>query len=188
MKRMTIIIAALCSATLAVGAGLDQFAGEAGYVDLGDLRQFEEGNSVTEVIVKDNLIRMVAAVVRKEEPEFAEMLSKVKLVHVHVVEASDSNMAGLSKHIEGINAQLDGSGWDVMVRMREGDEQNHIYILPEGDTSIRGLCVLATDGNEAVFVNIVGTIDIDMLTRLGEQFDIPGMEDVEEAVEDATDI
>jgi len=188
MKRMSIIIATLCAATLAVGANLDQFADEPGYIDLGDLRQFEEGNSVTEIIVKDNLIRMVAALVKQEEPEFAEMLARVKLVHVHVVEVSESNSAGLSGHIDSINDQLDESGWDVMVRMREGDEQNQIYILPEGDTSVRGLCVLSTDGSEAVFVNIVGTIDIDMLTRLGEQFDIPGLGDVGEVVDDATGI
>jgi hypothetical protein len=182
MKMLTLSIAVWCLASLTASAGLDRYAETPGYIDLGDLRQFESGNAVTEVIIPNTLIRMVAAMTRKEEPQFAEMLEHLDLVHVHAIEVKDPEIGGVTEHMTALTDRLDKEGWDVLVRMREGDEQNHVYILPGGEEGIRGLCVLALDGSEAVFVTIVGRIDLDMLSRLGEQFDIPGLEDVAEDV------
>jgi hypothetical protein len=177
MHRYIALIALWSATTMTATAGLDRYVNVAGYLDLGDLRQFESGNSVTEVIIPNTLIRMVATMVRKEEPQFADMLRHLELVHVHAIEVADDSLETVTAHITGLSERLDKAGWDVLVRMREGDEQNQIYVLPEGEEGILGLCVLALDGAEAVFVNIVGKIDLDMLGRLGEQFDIPGLDD-----------
>lgn len=183
MKRLSLSIVVLGLAALPSGAALKEFAGTPGYLDLGDLRQFETGNAVTEVIVPQSLIRMVSAVVRKEEPEFGAMLKQLDLVHVHTIEFDEDAGSGIRDHMDTLSARLDEDGWDPLVRMREGDDQNHVYLFPDAEDGVRGLCVLALDGSEAIFVNIVGTIDLEMLSRLGDQFDLPGLDAVEAASE-----
>lgn len=187
MHKWIVVLTCWCASALAATAGLNRYVDTPGYVDLGDLRQFESGHAVTEIIIPKTLIRMVAAMVRKEEPQFAEMLKHLELVHVHSIEVKNQQLSAVDEHINTLSDRLDRDGWDVLVRMREDDSQNQIFILPADEDGIRGLCVLFLDGSEAAFVNIVGRIDLEMLSRLGEQFDIPGLDEPDEPAAPGSD-
>ena len=56
----------------------------------------------------------------------------------------------------------------------------HALVLSDEDT-IRGLVVMVVspDDGEVIFTNIAGTIDLRQLARLGEAFDLPGLDDLD---------
>ena len=61
---------------------------------------------------------------------------------------------------------------------RERNELTNIYIKMEGSRVV-GLTVMAVEKkNEAVFVNIVGDIDIDSIGKLGGKFNIPKLDSI----------
>ncbi len=51
----------------------------------------------------------------------------------------------------------------------------NVYLKPTSD-GFSGLTVLTMDNNEAVFVNIVGNINLEAISKLGERFDIPELD------------
>jgi hypothetical protein len=171
MKKSIIILVLWSLATTCAFAGLERYAGEMGYVDLGDLRAFENGGEITEVIVGDNLINLVAGAVASDDPELGAMLRQLKLVHVHTFGVGEARRDDLHRHVAELGDRLDGEGWETLVRTRDGSGQSNVYLKTEGDQGIHGLCVLAVDSNHASFVNIVGSINMEALSRLGEQFE-----------------
>ena len=160
--------------------GQDGYSNEPGYFDFGDLTVFEKGDGVTEVFLESNILNMVAAITEDEEPELSKMLSGLKLVKVNVFEVSDKNETILKSKIEELNGKLTSRKWDRIVRSRGGNEIVNVYIKTSGKSAIDGLVVTTIDKDgEAVFVNIVGNIDLKKIGRLGARFDIPSLDKID---------
>jgi hypothetical protein len=74
--------------------------------------------------------------------------------------------------------RLVDSKWEALTRIKEGSSRVTVLVLND-EEEISGLVVLVADEGEIVFANIAGTIDLAALARLGEQFDIPGLDQVD---------
>jgi len=74
--------------------------------------------------------------------------------------------------------RLVDSKWEALTRIKEGSSRITVLVLAD-EEEISGLVVLVADEGEIVFANIAGTIDLAALARLGEQFDIPGLDQVD---------
>ncbi len=158
----------------------DDYSKEPGYFDFGDLSVFEKGDGVTEVFLESNILQMVSAVTEDEEPELSAMLNGLKLVKVNVFEVSDKNEKGITSKIDDLDKKLVSQKWDRIVRSRGGDENVNVYIKTSGKTDIQGLVVTTLGKNdEAVFVNIVGSIDLKKIGKLGAKFDIPSLDKID---------
>ena len=158
----------------------EDYSREPGYFDFGDLTVFEKGDGVTEVFLESNILNMVAAITEDEEPELSTMLSGLKLVKVNVFEVSEKNESALKDRIDGLNKKLTSQKWDRIVRSRGGDEIVNVYIKTSGKSNIDGLVVTTIENEgEAVFVNIVGNIDLKKIGKLGAKFDIPSLEKID---------
>ena len=73
---------------------------------------------------------------------------------------------------------LENKGWETIVKVRDKGEHAYIAIRQDGN-SIVGLVVLAAEeDDEIVLVNIVGTIDLDEIWRVGREFDIDHLDSV----------
>ena len=84
----------------------------------------------------------------------------------------------LIKKIAKIESGLQKSNWEKLVRVKEQNELANIYIKMEGSRVV-GLTVMAVEKkNEAVFVNIVGDIDMDSIGKLGGKFNIPQLDSI----------
>lgn len=69
-----------------------------------------------------------------------------------------------------------GSGWEKMIAVRSRSKENvDIWVRP-GATALDGIFIIAAEPREFTVVNIVGSIDIDKLSRLGGQFGIPDLD------------
>ncbi|HEX9740320.1 MAG TPA: DUF4252 domain-containing protein [Ignavibacteriaceae bacterium] len=157
------------------------YSKEPGYFDFGDLSSFEKGDGVTEVFLESNILQLVAAVTEDEEPELSAMLNGLNLVKVNVFEVSDKNESALRNKIDDLDTKLVSQKWDRIVRTRGGEEAVNVYIKTSGNKkNIDGLVVTTLDkSGEAVFVNIVGTIDLKKIGKLGAKFDIPSLDKID---------
>jgi len=152
---------------------------EPGYVDFGDFSDFETSTGVTEVILEEDLLSMLAQMSSEEDPNVMAILNGLKLVKANVFEVSEDNQDELKSRIDQIDSKLTGSNWKRIVRTRSAEETANVYIKQNSNKQIVGLVVttLEADG-EAAFVNIVGTIELATIGKLGNKFNIPHLEGV----------
>ena len=153
------------------------YSKEPGYIEFGDLSALEEGESFTEVIIEEHLLRMVAKLAKHEEPELEKVLSGLKLIKVNSFEVNDGNIGTIKKKFDAVESKLKGGKWDRIVYSKSKYERAYVYILTKDEELINGLTIATYEiDGEAAFVNIVGDIDLESIGRLSDKFDIPGIE------------
>jgi len=175
----------------------ENFTKEPGYVDFSRFAAFQSGKEVVEVYLTQPLLSVARWAVMDDDPELAEMLSKLHLLRVNVFSFDPSRKGKLGGEIEGITSELTRSGWTRVVKIRdeEGDWNILVKMDEKGGTdgapAMNGLVLVGIGGKdseiryqngddlEAIFVNVVGTLDFAQLSKLGEHFDIPGLESLE---------
>ena len=149
-----------------------------GYANFGDLAALEDGEMVTEIIIEEKLLRMVSKFT-KDDVELSDLIGGLKLIKVNTFEVTSSNAAELMAKAKSIDTDLMRKKWDRIVKTKSKGEIANVYIKTAGDEEFVGLTVVAIDEDgEAAFVNIVGNINMDALGKLGQKFDIPGLDDI----------
>ena len=179
MKTIKITLTLILLFSVAIAAQSGDVTKEPGYVDFGDLAKFESSTGVTEVILDEDLLSTLAEISTDEDPNVMAILKGLKLVKANVFEISDDNKSDLEARVNNIDSKLMGSNWKRIVKTRSDDEIANVYIKQNSNKQIVGLVVTSVgDDDEAAFVNIVGTIDLATIGRLGKQFDIPHLDGV----------
>jgi hypothetical protein len=188
MKRAfnMIILAAFASAMIAGYAGVasaqdvdKKTRSLPGYVDFEAMKMFRNQEPRVEVFLKEPMIKLVSRAMGNDEPDLRDLLAKLQLVRVQVFDIDNTMVKEFTEVTNATTAELDKKGWERIVRVREENENVDIYLLPsEGFESILGIVVMVAEDDEAVFVNIVGEINPDDVSRLGDQFDIDELHDV----------
>ena len=145
-----------------------------GYVDFEALDIFGDQEAKIEVYLREPLLNLVSEVFRLEEPEMYEMMSNLKLVRVQVFDIDPE----LARKVAAVTAEtakrLEKKGWERVVRVRDEEEHVDVYVKPSDEYDhIEGIVVMVVgDDDEAVFINIVGSIRPEDIGRLGQHFDI----------------
>jgi len=151
-----------------------------GFANFGDLTALEDGEMVTEILIEEKLLNMVAKFT-KDDIELSDLIGGLKLIKVNTFEVTPSNASELMKKAESIDKDLMKRNWDRIVKTKSKGEVANVYIKTNGDEEFVGLTVVSIDeGGEAAFVNIVGKINMDALGKLGQKFDIPGIDSIGE--------
>ncbi len=166
----------IAAATLSLALSVAAFATDAepGYVDVGQLMASAKGKFV-EVNLSTGMLKFASKLAARQEPEAAELIGNLKRVRVNVVSMDDSNRKDTIAQINSIRQKLEGLGWTQMVTVREqeGGDNVDIHVKQRGDDVIEGLVVTVIDHKgEAVFVNIVGSINADQIAKVAENLDI----------------
>lgn len=152
---------------------------EPGYVDFGDFTSLEKSTGVTEVELGEDILSALASISSDEDPNIMSILSGLKLVKANVYEIDDKNKDQLRKKVSDIDSKLSGTDWKRIVRTRSEKEIANVYIKLNSNKKIVGLVVTSyEDGDEAAFVNIVGTIDLATIGKLGKKFGIPSLDNI----------
>jgi hypothetical protein len=179
MKAKLIITLALLFLATVTFAQKKDYSKYKGYVDFGNLEKFETDEEVVEVVIEEHLLRMVAKMATRDEPELGNMLSGIKLIKVHTFGVSDANFSELKSVVKNLNKTLMNKGWDRIVKTRSKDEVVSVFILTTNEEKIEGLVVTSVEKDgDAAFVNIVGDIDLETIGQLSEKFDIPTIGDL----------
>ncbi len=75
------------------------------------------------------------------------------------------------EQINEVKRMLSAQNWEPIVQVNEEGENVQIFMKADGE-GMQGLTVMAVDANEAVFLNILGSIDPNKLGEVMEQFDV----------------
>jgi Na+-translocating ferredoxin:NAD+ oxidoreductase RnfG subunit len=184
MKR-TMLVVAFGMAMLAAVA-VSARAGDPlpGQVDFGTFSPPGSKGEFVEINVPANLIALVARFVEKQEPYVAQLLNRLQLVHVSVIGLNDENRADLEKRAQKVRKDLEGKGWERIVKVVKQEQDVGIYLKTQGKDTVQGLAVVVLDGKQqAVFVNIVGDIKPEQLALLGDRLHIEPLKKIGQMTE-----
>ena len=148
-----------------------------GYVDFSSLTALTSGEPTVEISLKAPLLSMVTNLIRSEDEEAADFISKLIRVTVNVFESDNADVDAMAESMESISTDLDQQGWERVVRVRESDDHVDIFVRMSPDAEIiHGLAIMVVGRQETVLVNIVGDISGNDLAALGRRFDIDELE------------
>ena len=149
-----------------------------GYVNFAEIEIPQDAEESVEVYVRGPLLKLVARATREEDPALYDLLSKLLLVSVNTFSLDNTIAEDLKPKIVRIESDLAQQNWEKVARVKEQEDLTNVYMKLDGE-KIVGLVVMAIEGDgtqEAVFVNIVGEIDMDAIGKLGRKFDIPTLD------------
>lgn len=128
-------------------------------------------------------IRFMAELLRGEDPELADALSRLESVRFRLYELEETDRAGAREQARGIARTLERRGWQQIVRLQDEGQQAAL-LLKFADDDIVGLvgAFVSSDGNFG-YINIAGEIDPAQLGRIGRQLDIDLLEDAHQELE-----
>lgn len=181
MKRITlsVLAAALAFAFAAAPAGAQDLRNEPGYLDLAGIDGWFDDEPWLEVNIKGALLRLVTEASRGEDPELTSILSKLKAIEVRGYPLTHAQFEDIGRRTGSLASELEGRGWDTVVRVREDDQRVNIFMKVQEDV-IAGLVVMVLEPDDeegAVFVNIVGDINPEEIGRIGRKFNIDPLSD-----------
>lgn len=139
-----------------------------------------KARDIVEVNVDGKLLdlakRVTAKVKDEDAKKVAQAINGLKGIYVRVYRFENENEYNQSD-VDIIRSQLTAPGWDRLanVRSKKNNQKIDVYTMFAGDV-MSGVAVLISDSKSIAFVNIVGPIDIEMLTELGGKLNIPDMD------------
>ena len=185
MKYRVIKVALLSVALLslpAIGSSQEEpIESHPGYLNLDTILDGSDQYITSEVYLRNYILKMIAKVTQNQEPDFADMLRAIKLIRVVEFNFEDGEGSNTRDRGEELLKAMASSKWDTLVRSRDDGENLNICIQSDRGDHIYALAIVNWDDSEMTIVNVVGDIDLEMLARLGEQFDIDALEDFEKS-------
>jgi hypothetical protein len=165
---LSLLALPLASFPVMAAAQEDELKDLPGYFDFGELSEYY-GEPKVMINIGGMLLGFVSAAA-KDDPEAAEILRNLEGVRINVYEVGGETAPAM-EHLREIKGLLKAQNWEPIVQVNEDDEQVQIFVKLDGEV-MQGLTVMAVDGEEAVFLNILGMIDPDKLSAVMDQFDV----------------
>jgi hypothetical protein len=149
-------------------------------IRLDNLDKLEaKASKSVDVSLDGQLLRIAIAFLNPKDPKQAEirdLVSGLKGIYVKAFQFDKEGEYAMTD-INSLHAQLQSPGWARMVGVTssKGGQNAEVYMMMSGN-QINGITVIAADKKELAVVNIVGSIDLDKLSRLSGKFGIPSLD------------
>ena len=124
------------------------------YLDLGQIRGLPASPAV-QVDLNPTMLGLASAVSRSSNPAAADLLANVEGIRVRVYSSLEDTDLVLQS-ISEVSTRLAQEGWQQVVRVQE-DGDVRVLMQASGET-VTGLTAMIVHDNEAVFVNLVGSL------------------------------
>ena len=173
MKRLFMnkfVIGLFCTLlALPAMAQEDELKDLPGYVDFGDLSATYGEPKIT-INLGGTMLDFVGAMSSSESPETSDLISKLKGIRVQIY-SMDEDVSAAMEQFSTTKSNLKSSGWEPIVQVNEDDEQVLVYMKMVGG-DMEGMTVMVVDGEQAVFVNIIGQLNPSELAKVMDNFDV----------------
>jgi hypothetical protein len=126
-----------------------------GSFDFDDIPGVDEEPAIA-VDINPTMMRFLETMVRGADPEGAAMLTGLRSIRLRVYH-DDDNTRQFNNFIDDVTDELQGSGWLPVVSAQDEGSKVRIHTQMT-DQEISGMTVMVTDGTEAIFINIDGTV------------------------------
>jgi hypothetical protein len=192
MRARTILLCVLLTIAVAATTAVAKDKSKAqdytkhpGYVDFNALEIFGDQEATIEVYLRKPMLDLLRKFIKDEDPELYRVFGKLQLVRVQVFDVTNGQSDKFDAESSKTVKELDKKGWERVVRVKDEGERVFVYLKPSGDFEwIQGIVVIAMeDMEEAVFVNIVGDIHPDDISRLGGHFGVNELDSIRYEVE-----
>jgi hypothetical protein len=174
MKTIIRSLAAVAAFSAALSVSTFAAESDAGVIDIGQLMPSAKGEFV-EINISSAMLKFASKLAARHEPDAANLIANLKSIRVNVVGLDDNNRSDVVAKIESVRRKLEGQGWTKMVTVREKNNGDNVdvHVKQHGDDTVDGLVVTVIDRKgEAVFVNIVGNISADQISKIADRLDI----------------
>ena len=135
---------------------------------------------VVEVSLGKSLLKMMTG----SDPDLKKQLGGLESIYALIVDLSDAGTAARARdEVREIERRLLGDGWERIARIKETDTEIKVLVLLHDEELIEGLVVMVFSVEDEepvlVFANIAGLIDMEALEDLGEELDLPGLDELD---------
>lgn len=146
---------------------------DAGFADVDtlDWRQVDHSFSLS---LGPTLLSLAASVI-EDDPQAKALLQSLEGVRVKVYEVEPGEAQAVSDDLGAMSQQLVSQSWEPIILVREEGESTHMLVKMDGE-QIQGLAVMTTDGEEAVFVNVMGDLQPHLFNQAIAALDVPAPE------------
>ncbi len=189
MKTPRVLLAVLL---LSLVIGSQAVAGdvknEPGYVDLEWIQIPASADEVQDIDLSE-IIKSVAADAKDSgDEQLDQVLEMVRSIRVKGFTLGKDGADDVAKAVDRITKDLKKNDWKRLIYLKDGDEIMSVSTKYKGEDLV-GLMVLAYEpGHEALFVNVVGDLDLPTLMKLVGGMDGDGLEDLLENLDGVGEI
>ena len=167
MRMLTIGVITMLLALSAV-AQEDKLKTMPGYVAFESLDEVY-GEPKVRVNVGGFLLSLMSKAA-KNDPEAAAVLEGLEGVRINVY-STGGEVAPAIDQLQNAKNMLSNQNWEPIIQVNEDRQNVQVFIKANGE-GVQGLTVMAVDADDAVFVNILGSIDPENLGAIMDQFDV----------------
>lgn len=188
MKIVLIIIPLLMllAGGTCVRAGDTDLEKMPGYVDLEKIQIPSDAEEVTDIDLGPEILKMALGVSDEENPEIVEALSKIQSIRVKAFELDEEHAEEVRSQFDEIAKRLKADDWNRLIHIKSGDEIVNVNVKHDGENIVGLMVMVYESDSEAVFVNIVGEIDLSLLAKLANEFEGVDLDiDLESLLEEA---
>lgn len=152
----------------------EDFKNQPSYIDFNQFDFFKNHEKKVEIYLRPSILKFAAKAALKEDPELSNLLENIKLISVNVFQIDDKNIQDIKIIINDVSKKLKSKNWENVVSVK--DKKDYVEIFTQIDKDkFSGFVIMAVNGKEAVFVNVVGDIRPEQLEKLSGKFNIPNL-------------
>lgn len=185
MKKFAIILSLLLAPTLMLAQSL--------------FEKYEDIDDVTSVVVNQKMFKMLSNIdIQTNDPDSDDFINQVKMLdNLTVLTTDDMSVSNSMK--KDVEKYIKNSQLEELMRIKDGDQTVNFFVLEGKDDNhvkellmfVNGLGDITKDENitingkqrviETVLLSLTGDIDLRQVSRLTNQLNVPGGEQLKKA-------
>lgn len=161
-----------------------------GYIDLSGIQIPNGTGEVTEVTLGPEIFNMFRNWGDDDEgKENPFQKGGLFSINVKTFEIDSEVTSNIQEEMTKIEKKLQKENWTPIVRVKSGEERTNISIkFDKGNQKTLGLLIMSVEpGQEASFVNIVGSVPLEALSNMGVDMDASAMDSLKQVLEGPKD-
>ena len=147
------------------------------YAQNGDLTKFfdkyADNDDFTKIVVTGRMFSLMADVAADDE-DAQELLSAASGIEGLKVLQSDK-VDGI-KMYKDLYGKLTSSGYEELMSISEGNEQEIKFVIKEKDKLITEMVMISGGESEFALIYLYGNIDLQKIVKLAKKMDIDGLD------------